>query len=66
MAGNNTINRKDEKIEKIERMLWWMRILPDGGVSVLFGLQSMRNTSRISASATRPAAYLINILHRHP
>lgn len=23
-------------------------------------------SSRISASATRPAAYLINILHRHP
>ncbi|ASO26493.1 hypothetical protein E5A44_00365 [Salmonella enterica subsp. enterica serovar Lubbock] len=63
MAGNTTINRKDEKIE---RMLWWMRILPDGGVNVLSGLQSMRETSRISASATRPAAYLINILHRHP
>ncbi|MDJ43548.1 hypothetical protein EB259_21580 [Salmonella enterica] len=63
MAGNNTINRKDEKIE---RMLRWMRILPDGGVNVLSGLQPMRDTSRISASATRLAAYLINILHCHP
>ncbi|EHC97655.1 hypothetical protein LTSEWAN_6041 [Salmonella enterica subsp. enterica serovar Wandsworth str. A4-580] len=42
-----------------------MRILPDGGVN-LSGLQPMRDTSRISAGATRPAAYLINILHRHP
>ncbi|EAN8971829.1 hypothetical protein DMK17_00235 [Salmonella enterica] len=62
-AGNNTINRKGEKIE---RMLRWMRILPDGGVNVLSGLQPMRDTDRISASATRPAAHLINIFHRHP
>ncbi|AEZ47971.1 hypothetical protein STBHUCCB_43930 [Salmonella enterica subsp. enterica serovar Typhi str. P-stx-12] len=43
-----------------------MRILPDDGVNVLSGLQPMRDTSRISASATRPAAHLINILHCHP
>ncbi|ENZ84461.1 hypothetical protein D088_720049 [Salmonella enterica subsp. houtenae serovar 16:z4,z32:-- str. RKS3027] len=43
-----------------------MRILPDGGVNVLSGQQPMRDTGRISASATRPAAHLINIFHRHP
>ncbi|EAO7486226.1 hypothetical protein AXB00_22460 [Salmonella enterica] len=63
MAGNNTINRKGEKIE---RMLRRMRILPDGSVNVLADRQPMRDTGRINASATRPAAHLINILHRHP